>query len=96
MSLLDKSLKNSLRQQGHKLKPVVLIGKHGLSDSVTREIDLSLDHHELIKIKVAGAERDERDDLVARLCETLNAHLVQRIGNVALLYRKQEKKSASE
>ena len=87
MSLTEK-MKNDLRGRGHTLKPVVSIGNAGLSKAVLREIELSLEHHELMKIKIGGAERDERKKIIARICDQFDAELVQAIGHIALIYRK--------
>ncbi len=85
---LTESLKRELRGRGHTLKPVVTIGSAGLSKAVLREIDLSLEHHELMKIKIAGADRDSRAQMIGEICSTLRAELVQAIGHIALIYRK--------
>jgi RNA-binding protein len=77
----------SLKKLAHHLKPVVMIGQHGLTDSVINEIDLSLDHHELIKIKLAGADKSDRDALSAAIIERVSAELVQVIGRTAIFYR---------
>ena len=87
MSLTEK-MKHDLRGRGHTLKPVVSIGNAGLSKAVLREIELSLDHHELMKIKIGGAERDERKRIITRICDQFDAELVQAIGHIALIYRK--------
>jgi RNA-binding protein len=87
MSLTEK-MKHDLRGHGHTLKPVVSIGNAGLSKAVLREIELSLEHHELMKIKVGGAERDERKRIIDRICDRFDAELVQAIGHIALIYRK--------
>ena len=87
MSLTEK-MKHDLRGRGHTLKPVVSIGNAGLSKAVLREIELSLDHHELMKIKIGGAERDARKQIITRICDSLDAELVQAIGHIALIYRK--------
>lgn len=87
VNTLSKAEKNALRQKGHRLKPVVMIGQNGLSTAVLRELDLSLNHHELMKVKIAGAEREERNHLINDMCQQLGADLVQRIGNIALIYR---------
>ena len=84
---LNEQLKRELRGRGHALKPVVTIGGAGLSAAVMRELDLSLAHHELMKVKVAGADRDQRAVLIDTLCEKLGAELIQSIGQVALIYR---------
>ena len=86
MALTEKH-KRELRGRGHTLKPVVTIGNAGLSNAVMREIDLSLAHHELMKVKIASGDRDQRMALIGNLCEKLGAELVQSIGHIALLYR---------
>ncbi len=68
-----------------------MIGDAGLSDGVLREFDSSLEHHELIKVRVRVGDRERRDALIGELCARGPADLVTRIGNVALLYRKNEK-----
>lgn len=77
-----------LRSLAHKLKPVVLLGKHGLSENVLGEIDQALEHHELIKVKLAGVERDEKGELAASICEAGRCHQVQLVGNMLTLYRR--------
>ena len=85
--------KKRLRGLGHKLKPVITVGTGGLSSSLLAEFENSLEHHELMKIKVNTANRDERDAAIRALCEYSGAQLVQRIGNIGLLFRKKDKNS---
>ena len=85
---LSESQKKFLRGMGHQLKPVITIAGAGLSDAVVREFESTIDHHELIKVRVRTGDRDARDELIDRLCRQCDAHLVTRIGNVALVYRK--------
>ncbi|MBV2091395.1 MAG: ribosome assembly RNA-binding protein YhbY [Candidatus Thiodiazotropha sp. (ex Ctena orbiculata)] len=82
----------SLKKLAHHLKPVVMIGQHGLSEGVIGEIDTSLDVHELIKVKLAGADKSDREALSAAIVERLSAELVQIIGRVAIFYRANPKK----
>lgn len=86
MALTEK-LKRELRGRGHALKPVVSVGAAGLSPAVLRELDLSLEHHELMKVKIAAADRAARQALIGELCEALGAELVQAVGHIALIYR---------
>ena len=85
---LTEQQKRVFRTRGHHLKPVVTIGNAGLTDAVIRELDLSLEHHELMKIRISGAGRDERRQLINSVCDACGAEAVQAIGNIALLYRK--------
>ena len=88
---LPENQKRNLRQRGHALKPIVMIGNAGLSEAVVREIDLSLEHHELMKVRLGGADREAKRRLIASICESCHAELVQSIGHIALIYRKQAK-----
>lgn len=76
-----------LRARAHALKPVVRIAGHGASESVLREIDRSLDVHELIKIHAAVDGRHEREALLGEICEALTASPVQIIGKMLVVFR---------
>jgi len=76
-----------LRGFAHALKVIVIVGNNGLTESVLNEIDNALEQHELLKIRVNAGDRDERDAMIATICEKTGAELIQRIGHVAALYR---------
>jgi RNA-binding protein len=90
---LSESHKKFLRGRGHSLKPVITVGDAGLSESLLKEFESTIRHHELIKVRVRASPRSERDKLIDDLCVRGSACLVTRIGNVALLYRPNEEKS---
>lgn len=83
--------KKKLKAQAHPLNPVVMIGQAGLTPAVINEINLALDAHELIKVKIR-AERDERKTMSEQICTETTAELVQSIGQIVVLYRKNPKK----
>ncbi len=85
---LSEIQKRQLRKIGHDLKPVVMVGSNGLTDGVCNEAEISITHHELIKIKINASDRDERNKIIDTLCQRCNAELVQRIGHVALVFRR--------
>ncbi|HET6603032.1 MAG TPA: ribosome assembly RNA-binding protein YhbY [Xanthomonadaceae bacterium] len=87
-SPLSNSQQRYLRGLGHGLKPVILVGARGMSQAVLAELDGALEHHELIKVKIAAGDRQSRDAVVEEMVRRSRAALVQRIGNVALLYRR--------
>lgn len=93
---LSEAQKKHLRGLGHKLKPVVMVGEAGLSESVLDEYRTTLDHHELIKVRIKAGDRDARDRIIDRLCAEGPADLVQRIGNMALVYRENPKKKKNK
>ncbi len=84
---LSDSQKKHLRALGHRLKPVVTVGDAGLSNSVMQEFNSTISHHELIKVRIRAASRENRDALIDELCQLGSGNLIQRIGNVALIYR---------
>ena len=86
MTLSGKQ-KNLLRGIAHSKKPVVSIGNKGLTDAVMAEVELALDLHELIKIKVPGGSKADKNALVQQITDVSNSQMVQLIGNVAVIYR---------
>lgn len=85
--MVDKTQQKRFRAIGHKLHPVVTIGGNGFSDSVVAELNRALNDHELIKVKVHADDRDDRKETVSKLVSLTGAELIQRIGNVALIYK---------
>ncbi len=88
---LTQEQKKHFKAIGHHLKPVVTIAEHGLSEGVMAELDRALNDHELIKIQLRLAERDDRAAILTELCQQSSASVVQSIGKTALLYRKNPK-----
>ena len=83
--------KKKLKALAHALKPVVIIGQAGLTAAVLKEINVALDVHELIKVKIR-AERDDRQTIATQICTETLAEQLQSIGQIAVLYRKNPKK----
>ena len=94
MQLTGKQ-KHYLRGLAHHSRPVVIIGNAGLSEAVSNEIDQALNAHELIKIKLPGGDRSERQSLLEQICEAAGAEPVQSIGNVIVIYRPADKPEIS-
>lgn len=79
-----------LRGLAHSLSSVVMIGNNGLTENVLKEIDLNLNAHELIKIQVAGDDREARKAIYAEICAKTNAIAVHHIGKQLVAYRKSD------
>jgi len=94
MSELSPAQRSELRASAHNLNPVVSIAGNGLTPSVLQEIERSLQAHELIKIKVHGAEREQREQLLAAVCAELDAAPVQHIGTILVVWRKRREDEA--
>jgi putative YhbY family RNA-binding protein len=87
MLKLTPAQRSELRSQAHGLDPVVMIGDSGLTPSVMKEIDASLNAHGLIKIRVLGDDRDARVAYYETICTELGAAPVQHIGKLLVIYR---------
>ena len=86
MTLTGKQ-KNYLRGIAHNLNPVVMIGGKGLTEAVMNEIEIALDQHELIKIKMPTNSKTEKVALLARITGQSSSEPVQLIGRVGVIYR---------
>ncbi|GAB3341498.1 MULTISPECIES: ribosome assembly RNA-binding protein YhbY [Chromohalobacter] len=85
---LSQAQKKAFRSIGHHLNPVVTVSENGLTEGVLAELARALEDHELIKIKLAIGDRDARQTVLDELTESSQSELVQTIGKVALLYRR--------
>ena len=86
MSLSQKQVKE-LRKLVHHRKVIVIIGQHGLTDSVMHELEQALDVHELIKVRVNAADRDQRNQIIETIAQQTGSEIIQRIGHIAAFYR---------
>ncbi len=85
---LEPTQKKQLRALAHKLKPVVIVGSASLTPGVIDEIDRSLEHHELLKVRVNASDRKTRSDMASQICKETHSELVQVVGHVVTLFRK--------
>ncbi len=86
MKLTTKQIAH-LRGLAHNLNPVVMIGNNGLTENIIKEIELNLNAHELIKIQVAGEDRDARKAMYLEICAKTAATAVHHIGKQLVVYR---------
>ena len=86
MTLSEKQKKH-LRRLAHPLNPIVMLGNAGLTDGVVNELDLALEHHELVKVSARVGDRGARDEALEQLAQRTGSQIVQRIGNVGVFYR---------
>lgn len=84
---LSTKQKQHLKGLAHPLKPVVMLGNNGLTEGVLAEIEQALEHHELIKVKIATEDRDTKNLVVEAIVRETNAANVQVIGKTLVLYR---------
>lgn len=84
---LTSQARSALRGAAHPLKPVVLIGEQGLTAAVIKEIDGALNAHELIKIRASSQEREDRETILASICQQLGCAAVHHLGKTLIVYR---------
>jgi RNA-binding protein len=85
---LSSQQKKSLRSIAHHLDPIVSVSERGLSDAVAKETERALKDHELIKVKIFDSDRTVRQDTANQLAANTGAVVIQSIGKIAVLYRK--------
>ena len=90
---LSKNQIKFLRSRAHDLKPVVMLGQKGLTDAVLNELEIALEHHELVKIKLAMEDRDQRKQVADQICRHCQAEVVQSIGKTLSIYRENPEKA---
>ena len=85
---LSAAERKALKARAHNLHPILQLGEKGLTDAVIAEIERALTAHELIKVRAAPLNRDEREVALTSICESTNAHAIQHIGKMLIVYRK--------
>ncbi|QIW10639.1 ribosome assembly RNA-binding protein YhbY [Francisella sp. LA112445] len=90
---MEVKQQQKLKAQAHSLKPVVLMGEKGLTENVMLEIDLALASHELIKVKAGRLPKEEKQQIATEIVKATKSELVQIIGNILVLYRKNPNKN---
>lgn len=88
----NKKQLRHLKSKCHALSPVVRIGQKGITDALLAELGIALLHHELIKIKVAIGDRQERSDAIEKIAKDNEAHVIQQIGQIAVLFKRNHEK----
>ena len=79
--------KRKLRKQAQTIKPLIQIGKNGVTDNTINNIDTKLEDHELVKIKY-NINKDQREALTQRIAQETKSEIIDTIGNTATLYRR--------
>lgn len=92
MESLSNPQKKRLKSIAHSLNPVIMVGQNGLKETTQEDIVTALNFHQLIKIKVSVGDRDARDEIIKKIVTDNDAELIQRIGNIAILYKRNKKK----
>jgi RNA-binding protein len=84
---LTNAERRKLKAAAQRLEPLLKVGKNGLSDAFLKSLDEELTRHELVKIKFIDF-KEQKKELAPQLAEKSGSHLIMRVGNVAVYYRK--------
>ena len=92
---LSKNATTYLRGMAHHISPLVTIADKGVTENIITELDICLERHELVKVKIR-ADRDARKEMAEEITKASNAQVVQSIGQVVTLYRSNPKAAVYE
>src|SRR5690242_6379729 len=87
---LTSADKQALKSLAHELEPVVQIGHKGVTAAVIKQVDVALETHELIKVKLGRNLPEDAPEPGDALAIATRSDVVQRIGKVIVLFRKRE------
>ena len=79
-----------LRKEAKSLEPIIRIGKGGIKESLINEILKALKNRKLIKIKILKTIKSEKEDIISQIIQKTGARLVEKVGNVVVIYRESE------
>jgi RNA-binding protein len=86
MTPLSNAQIRTFKARAQLMKPMLKIGKDGISPQFLAALDNALNHHELVKVKFDDF-KDQKKELSPQLAEKSGSCLVTRVGNVVVLYR---------
>ena len=90
--MLTQKQKRYLKAQAHDLKPIIQIGKEGLSNNLLKTIDQALTAHELVKISILQNNNDEVQELILDISSRTRSDFVFHIGRQLIFYRSSKNK----
>ena len=76
-----------LRSLGHHLKPLVMLGREGITDNVISAAHAVLNAHELVKVKIGNGCILERKEAADTIAERTGSEVIQIIGKTFLVFR---------
>lgn len=93
---LSTTAKKVLKAKAHHIDPVILIGQKGLTPALFQELDIALEHHELLKVKVQQGDKELCENFAAEIVEKSSAEFVAKIGRVLVFYRQKKEEEKIE
>lgn len=94
--MLTSKQKKHLRTISHEVQPIFQVGKAGVNENMTKQIDEALEKRELIKVSILQNNFDDNKEVAEQIVEATGAHIVQVIGNTIILYKESEENKQIE
>ena len=89
--MLTKDQKRTMAAKAHHLNPVVMVGAQGITENLVQEMHAALEAHELIKVRITGADREQKQALIDELVTHTQSEHIKTIGHIAIFYRERQK-----
>ena len=93
-AVLSSAQRRFVRARAHHLKPLVSIGKSGITKGVIDATHDVLRIHELIKVSLPGESGTQKNELARSLSAITGSHVIQQIGHIVVLFRQKKTKTA--
>lgn len=94
--MLTGKQRSFLKSMANKMKPMIQVGKDGVSAGFLTQLGNMLDDHEIVKINVLGNSGEETKDVANAICEGLEAEYVSALGNKVVIYRESRTKKRED
>lgn len=94
--MLTSRQKKHLRAASHHIQPIFQVGKAGVNDNMTTQINEALEKRELIKVSILQNCFEDNQEVANEIVEATDAHIVQVIGNTIILYKESEENKQIE
>lgn len=88
--MLTSKRRAYLRGQANRLNPIIQVGKDGITEGLIEQLDAALSDHELVKGRILNNSMEELREAANQLAEETDAEIVQLIGNVFVLFRRND------
>lgn len=89
--MLSNEQKKKLRSLAHQEKAIVMVGKHGLTETVLESFENALISHNLVKVNVLKTSPISAKEVSEKLSEDFSSEVISVVGRVTVLYRYSKK-----
>ncbi|MFZ0370322.1 MAG: ribosome assembly RNA-binding protein YhbY [Halobacillus sp.] len=94
--MLTSKQKKHLRAESHHVQPIFQVGKAGVNENMTTQIEEALEKRELIKVSILQNCFEDNNEVADQIAKSTGAHIVQVIGNTIILYKESKENKQIE